>query len=237
MNAADTFKCKKMHISMYVGKCIRNQKEALEFWGPEASRFQSCPCDQGISIKTQMEGDMAKKGTCGNCSRPDMTIHSAGMCGGCVGRALGLEGEAREAALVQAKIDFQGRGNLVRKRGEAVKAKVHARRARQNKIAKVEGSVKTDPESGAIDTTRSSPADPKVEGTGLAFTIPTAMDNPSIISIMVNFTAGDHVLFDGLQALAKKYRRSPDQQILWLLEKELHNEHLVTSEKAVDHAA
>ena len=66
-------------------------------------------------------------------------------------------------------------------------------------------------------------AKPKVEG--LAF-LP---ESPFVFSVIVNFTDGDIAMHSGLLSLARKYRRTPDQQILWLVEKELHNERLIES--------
>jgi hypothetical protein len=66
----------------------------------------------------------------------------------------------------------------------------------------------------------------------LAFAAAPTGDDPAVISIVVSFTDGDHVLFEGLQVLSKKYRRSPDQQLLWLLEDELMNERLLPAKRS-----
>src|SRR5574343_495393 len=108
MNSVDTFKCARLKKTFTVGRCIRNQKDALAFWGPDAARYQSCPCDQGIKIRQQMEGTMSAKAICRNCGRK-MAIMQDHMCGGCCGRSRGLTGEAKEAALAKAREDFMGK--------------------------------------------------------------------------------------------------------------------------------
>lgn len=50
-------------------------------------------------------------------------------------------------------------------------------------------------------------------------------------AVVVAFPDGDERIYDGLVRLAKRYRRSPDQQLLWLLEKELLNERMLPDDK------
>lgn len=140
-----------------------------------------------------------------------MTIHSFGMCGGCVFRVKGLTAGTPEydAALAQAKIDFQGQGNLVRKRGETVKAKVRKRR-------NVEAGVTVERESGAIDAEKQLQFAPKVEGSPILTQLPRP-DN----SILLCFNDGDEGLLDKLKETARRHRREPDQEILWMIEMHL----------------
>lgn len=51
---------------------------------------------------------MAKKGTCENCGRENMTLQMRNMCGGCNFRVKGMDVGSAEykAALAQAKKDF-----------------------------------------------------------------------------------------------------------------------------------
>jgi hypothetical protein len=53
MEISDTFKCSKLKstLTVTVARCLRNQKEALEFWGAEAVKFNSCPCEKGEEFK------------------------------------------------------------------------------------------------------------------------------------------------------------------------------------------
>jgi hypothetical protein len=273
MNYVDTFKCSRLKKTFTVGRCVRNQKDALDFWGPEASKFQSCPCDQGIKIRQQMEGGvMAAKKKCRNCERV-MAISQDGLCGGCFNRGKGLEGQERLEALAQAKEDFEGKPPLVCKVGQGVRLggvavagqRGHGNRQPRGKAAgksprkaKVEEQPKTDPASGAIDEEmppgiiQKVEEQPKTDPTNgalaiaarcrdraadaakqepdwtaimkradLAFTAAPEEAVHAAISIVVNFTDGDHALFEGLQALAKKNRRNPDQHLLWLLEREM----------------
>lgn len=264
MNCVDTFKCIRMKKTFTVGRCIRNQKDALEFWGPDAGKFQSCPCDQGIEIRQQVEGIMSVRGICKNCER-EMAITQEGLCGGCYGRIKGLQGEAREKALANARRDFKGKAALGpgnRKPREKVSTPVSTRKPEPEPAAQTVFKVSAlDHHSFAEELARNSD---KIVGIinkayskagvrsplhvsgrnapGEDFSILRHDDSvlppaPVILSVIVNFTDGDSAIFEGLQALARKYRRNPDQQILWLLEKELLNESLLNTEKAVDHAA
>jgi len=69
----ETFHCKKLNNEISIGKCIRNQKEAIEFFGPDAAKYQSCPCDRGEEMK-QMERK------CDDCGR---TLYSGRICSIC----------------------------------------------------------------------------------------------------------------------------------------------------------
>jgi hypothetical protein len=222
---------------------------------------------------------MGARVICKNCER-EMAVMQEGMCGGCFGRAKGLEGSDKLIALAKAREDFKGRGPVgPGNRKPRVKAA-----GKSPRKAKVEAKPKTDPASGAIAPSCSADIGVKMEGTSshpdisgadstrkvdrkavtlpsplrvktglnkdvlaesearatlgilsdddLAFAAVPAVDDPAIISIMVNFTDGDHVLFEGLSALSKKYRRTPDQQLLWLLEHELTNERLLPAKRS-----
>jgi hypothetical protein len=169
---------------------------------------------------------MSVKANCKNCERV-MAIMQEGMCGGCFGRAKGLTGAEKDKALAQAREDFKGRGPVgPGNRKPRVKAA-----GKVPRIPKVEGTASRPDISGA-DSTRKVVRKPLPQRPDLVFALVPVGDDPAIISIMVSFTDGDHVLFEGLSALSKKYRRSPDQQLLWLLEHELTNERLLPAKRS-----
>ena len=81
---------------------------------------------------------MAKKGTCGNCGRENMTLQMRNMCGGCNFRVKGMDVGSAEykAALAQAKKDFNNpdykrkprKGTTAKLSPEVIKqAKTHAK--------------------------------------------------------------------------------------------------------------
>jgi hypothetical protein len=223
MTATETFKCHKLKTSITVGRCIRNQKEAVEFFGPDASRYESCPCDQGLEKKnaTMITGSPcgAKpviietgEGTMGN--RKEIACKNCGF----VGPTKGLE-------LCFRCYDTQ---NNAKKKGrdacEALRlAKI--RRQEGTRIRRVASQYKKPVEVVEVGNLPGQPAlsflpampdkMPALQGTGEPF-------------IVVSFSPNDNALFDGLQALARKYRRTPDQQLLWLLEHEMTHQRVLS---------
>ncbi len=204
---------------MTAGKCLRLQEEAIATFGADkAGKCSTCPCDQGIEIRRGIE--MAKKKgkkICRNCGRL-MVIAQGGLCGGCWCRTRGLTGEDREEALKKAAVDFGG--------------VPEGQRAKQRKFyrgPRVKPEASADAPEGGLLVNEEFP--PQVDEAaskhpGLAFErAPSGSE--SVLSIIVNFLHDDGPLFEGLMRLGKKYRRSPDQQLLWLLEKELSNEVLI----------
>jgi hypothetical protein len=184
-----------------------------------------------------------------------MAVMKEGMCGGCCGRVKGLEGSDKLIALAKAREDFKGKGP-VGPGNRKPRVKIAGKPPRK---AKMEGTA-SHPDISGADSTRKvdrkavTLPSPRRVKTGLnkdvlaesearatlgilsdddlAFAAAPTEDNPAIISIMVNFTDSDHAIFEGLQALGRKYRRSPDQQILWLLEHELTNERLLPAKRS-----
>lgn len=217
---------------------------------------------------------MGARVICKNCER-EMAVMQEGMCGGCFGRAKGLEGSDKLIALAKAREDFKGRGPVgPGNRKPRVKAA-----GKVPRIPKVEGMAQKDPTSGAIAPAGGHDPELRVEGTASrpdisgadsarkvvrkpllppgkivattarggvhtnhsqaeldaylkAITRNANNEDVPFLSVIVDFTNSDHVLFEGLTALSKKYRRSPDQQLLWLLEHELTNERLLPAKRS-----
>ena len=216
---------------MTAGKCLRLQEEALDFFGADkAGKCSTCPCEQGIEIRRGIE--MAKKRgkkICVNCGRL-MFIAQGGLCGGCWCRTRGLTGEDREEALKKAAADFgvlpPGKRGPQRKytKGPRVKPVIQDAEKRGGLLTEEEFLRQVD--------------EVAAKHPGLAFEPVPVPDHPGLneaplLTVIVNFTDGDGPLFDGLMKLGRKYRRSPDQQLLWLLEKELHNEGILQADPAM----
>ena len=192
--------------------------------GPSKAEPAAAPASDAAKpaekkTRAQSTEKKPRRRPCDNCGR-NLFIVAHGRCFTCERAAKGLSGLALAVALIEVKRRIDA--GEIRKGGPGRRAKqIDAPKAAIK--PKVEGSVKTDPGSGAIVSGLKQLLAPKVEG--LAF-LP---DSTLVFSVIVNFVDDDQGILDGLQALARKYRRTPDQQLLWLLEKELHNERLIES--------
>lgn len=114
--------------------------------------------------------------------------------GGCFGRCKGLTGEDREKALAKAKKDFT----------VGAMKKITSIVVDKPKSAQSEHIAGEDIEHGTlVYASKGSPT----ESSGALIT--------------VVFDAEDVKLYDKLAAVSKKNRRSPDQQILWMIEEYL----------------
>lgn len=233
----------KISKEMTEKRCIANQIEAEEIFGEKASECNSCPCDVGISIRnnhnrgwsgippvvsetpsiipaeaaiqaaiTIKEKPMKPKprGTCANCKRRNMAITNArgtGLCGSCRAAITGLPPDSPERAekLTAAARKYAG----LPKMHDGVKRKMKG---------KPPFTPYSDPASTPF---RHSGPDPESRNKNI---------------IMLNFESeADQKLLDAIGTLARQYRRTPDQQILWMVqnEKQLHEELLKEAGNAV----
>jgi hypothetical protein len=180
MTRDDVFKCIRLKSTFTVWRCVRNQIDALDFWGPNASNFQSCPCDQGLEIKKQMEGkDMGskKEKISGEWDLPRY-----------------------RAAL---KLKYEKPVEVVEV-GKPVSAKDSSRKQYPKQEKPILGILPAAPD-GAF------PMDVQVSRDMLE----TFKDDHTII---LTFDNGDEALLESLKATAKRFRREPSQQILWMLQ-------------------
>lgn len=229
MNKYQEIKCKKLDRTMTAGKCLRLQDEATETFGANAGKCTSCPCDQGVEIRREIEMAQNKRRECWNCKRI-MSISQEGLCGGCFNRIKGKAGEERDEALALAAEQFGGLPP-----GKRGPQRPYVKGPRVKPViqdAEKRGGILTQDEFlHQVDEVAA-------KHPGLTFEPVPVPDHPGLkevplLSVIVNFTDGDGPLFDGLMKLGRKYRRTPDQQILWLLEKELVNEGLLTADPAM----
>jgi len=163
------FRCEKLKEKLTVGRCKLNQRDALEFFGPEAARFGSCPCEQGIKM---VGGDMPKVEACKNCERI-LNIIGKGLCGTCYqAQAKETTDEGKIGALARVKVRLAGIG-------------------RDSK-----SMDKDDP-----DQHKGQPAEPE--------------KSPTITLI---FKGPDARLYSDLCGMASRLRRTPEQQILFMID-------------------
>lgn len=228
MNKYQEIKCIKLDRPMTAGKCLRLQDEAIKTFGADkAGKCSTCPCDQGRKIKEEIAMAQSKRRECWNCKRI-MSISQAGLCGGCFNRIKGKTGEERDQALALAAEQFGGMPP-----GERAPQRKYTKGPRvkpviQDAVDREEPRLEHGWVKQVIEGAEKHP--------GLVFEPVPAPDpdlNLPLLTVIVNFTDGDGPLFDGLMKLGRKYRRSPDQQLLWLLEKELHNEGIMQADPAM----
>lgn len=194
----DTFDCPVRMTTISYDRCINNMREIVSQYDRIhlAAAGATCPCDTGRKIAKHFieEESMGKIGTCRNCGREGMSIAQEGLCGGCFGRCKGLTGEDREKALAKAKKDFT----------VGAMKKITSIVVDKPKSAQSEHIAGEDIEHGTlVYASKGSPT----ESSGALIT--------------VVFDAEDVQLYDKLAAVSKKNRRSPDQQILWMIEEYL----------------
>jgi len=238
MNRYQEIKCRKLDRTMTAGKCLRLQEEAEGFYGKDkAARCGSCPCEQGLEIRREIEMAQNKRRECRNCKRV-MVIAQDGLCGGCWCRTKGLTGAAYDEALAKAKADFggvpEGERAPQRKFYRGPQVKPQAADAEYAKPAEI-----VEPHPGPIEK---PPEDVEATPTpGWKWQGPYSNHNrfwglpgdlwliagEEMPAILVPFHDEDCRVYDALIKLSLKYRRDPYQQILWLLEKELLNERLL----------
>jgi hypothetical protein len=167
---------------------------------------------------------MSAKKDCRNCDR-NMAIMQDGLCGGCFNRAKGLKGEDREKALAQAREDFKGKGPLsggnriARVKTPREKAKIPI--SSDISTRKQDRKPKNDnyhPEKGlGIELYPAPPGEivrlPDVQVS--RDMLETFADDHTIV---LHFDNGDEDLLKSLKTTAKRFRREPSQQILWMLQ-------------------
>lgn len=257
MTKHDEFKCVRLGRTMTAGKCLRLQEEAEGFYGKDkAARCGSCPCEQGLEIRREIEMAQNKRRECRNCKRV-MVIAQDGLCGGCWCRTKGLTGAAYDEALAKAKADFGGvpEGERAPQRKFYRGPQVKPQAADPGAPAEAGGLLTEEDFSELLNEEsakhRSLTKKPQegadlnpVQGENPTTSLPSydlrlpifceRVGDPSrkrFPIIIVPFEDGDGRVYDALLKLGRKYRRDPHQQLLWLLEKELLNERMLPDDK------
>jgi hypothetical protein len=183
------FTCGKLKITITDLNCIHKQKDALKFWGPEAEKMCSCPCDQGRKI---MEGNMPnKKGTCTNCGRGPMNIaNKEGYCHSCYEAVKEIDDrEVKMTALFVAK--------------ERLTNPDYARVANHAKTKRIDTELVPEP-------VRQTKQDNVQKA-------PPHTDACPVIVIPIR-TDADRKAKAFIDGQAHANRRTVEQQILWLIE-------------------
>lgn len=210
MIAGSTFVCKKLKLSITPQRCIRNQREALQFWGPEASKFNSCPCKTGLEIQEEENG-MAKRGKCTNCGREPLNIIGVhNLCSSCYTAAGDKTGEYREAALKDAAIRLNdpknGRSvNSAKRRMDGDEKQEDIR-----DLVGVESLLNNEQMNKEVkqtDEVKKVYVDP-----------PIPVPVPWKVISLAFVTDADMKLYEKILSLAALDRRVPDQEIMIMLE-------------------
>lgn len=173
------------------------------------------------------------RGKCANCGRPNMALTNAkgtGLCGSCHAAVKGISSLNNNAAWVSALAE--------RKNMFAGTAKGIGTRRGLHK-ATVEGKPNIKPQSGASTEGIPPPAPVKVEGNSIP-PPPSSSDthrntltpadlprheqgsinlHPSIRLLFI--TNADAKLLAAIEDQARQYRRTPDQQILWICQNDI----------------
>lgn len=188
INSQDYFDCAKLACRLPKGDCIKRQEQALSFEDYVAGRkdtdkkiaYAMCAdCSQGREIKEAMR--MAQR-KCDGCGR---LLHSGRLCSACKRK--------KEAALAPII------------RSEAVLITEEVSDLCAPLTIDVEGSIKTDPESGAQRTTGSPEKHPKVEGKKMFRSTCSNCDRPNLL--IVNAAGMCHSCHGSSRGLAGEERR------------------------------
>ena len=123
----DLFSCETNHVIMKKAVCVRRQTEGVQIDSSTWSTPECCKnCKQGKeiqeSLNSEKEGNMAKRkrGTCGNCERPDLALSSLYYCGTCTAAYYSTTLPiGRKNALLEAKARLQGRRKGEKKDAQA----------------------------------------------------------------------------------------------------------------------
>lgn len=153
---------------------------------------------------------MAKKGTCTNCGRENISLVSKGLCWRCYDAQRGLEGGKREVALANIRTKPVGK---------------YKERPAAKDTAETAHDVKQNPpewpaikESPAFEKAEDVESDPQ----GLKL-YPAAKDpsegQPPLPEILLQFAGQDAELYEKFLSCAVRDRRDPVQQILHIIEK------------------
>jgi len=149
------------------------------------------------------EESMSKIGTCRNCDRA-LSIVADGCCYLCYRAGKGLEGEEKAAALATVKAKI-GSGTMRKGGGRRGPKTAAGKAAPGGKAPKPPRPVPDRPTPGFILAEARVP-----EGT---------------LSISLDFIeACDRKLYDALLEQARRLRRTPKQQILWILQNAIEQE-------------
>lgn len=226
MTEYEEFKCARLNRTMTAGKCLRLQKEAEDFFGADkAGKCTTCPCPQGDRIREELMRKKKGKRICRNCGRM-MAIAQDNLCGGCFTRTKGLTGEKLAEEMEKAARDFGGvpEGQRAPQRKYYRGPQVKPQAAPESEYEQPKEVVEAKPGQGEKPTASLPSYDLRLP---ISCTRVGDPSNKIFPIIILPFDGGDRPIYDAVVKLALRYRRDPYQQILWLLEKELHNEKLL----------
>jgi len=212
MNSTDMFMCERYKATMLKAVCIRRQMRGVQYSHDNPIRTipEGCrDCTQGKNIKDRKEFKiMRKRGTCSNCERPDMALfYPGGICGSCQTARYEAEPGKEKEALAAAREKYRGKPKLAR--------------GRQTEIQ--EKKQKPGPKPRAV-VTKTVAIPQSVPGISAAAKSDMALVQllKEGVSIIIRFeTDEDRKLLKTIELIAKRQRRTPDQQIFWMCQCEI----------------
>ena len=203
-----TFKCHKLNNQMSVSRCLANQAKGLALFGPNAGKYQTCPCDQGIKIKEENQmGTAAVKKHCEDCGR---TIYNGRFCSACATKI-------KKRPLVICKEC----GREMPHQGQGMCGKCYSKLVRRPKLRAAKEKAKTTEPAPIYDPFLDAPVpDPKPEK---FVVVPVKAKEPEPAPVLSLPIADDldRKVLEFINSEARRCRRTPEQQAMWMLQSHL----------------
>ena len=190
----DTVKCPMLGMTIKMSRCNLTSKQELEFWGPNAAQFnRGCPCDK-------REATIMAKRNCEGCGR---TVYGKRWCNNCRpdGKEKGEEG--KETMAPKKKVEKAGLLTTEEfcKQVDEVAAKHPALPDNGDKAPEPKEAARKNKQEALKEA---APA--------------------PIVKTTVVLEFRDEVdlgILDYIDKEAKRCRRTPEQQVLWILQSHL----------------
>jgi len=240
LNSPDYFFCKKMLCRMPMATCLSNQKLAASSARVHFDTINGCDftainrkafcleCGQGLEIKKEAEA-MGERGTCDNCRRSNVLL-VPGMkdkiCWSCQKYAAGTSGDERIKKLAEAAEKYGEK-----KPGEGTPASPEKPPKAKNNIKNMGEDMSKVPNPHPEEVGAVKPPPPPPPPSALSKENRPYNDDLEVRAekdenyvgyahdvVSVDFGPDDLPLFEYLLDVCKRDRRTPDQQILHMLD-------------------
>ena len=191
---SDTVKCPMLGMTIKMSRCNLTSKQELDFWGPNAAQFnRGCPCNK-------REATIMAKRNCEGCGR---TVYGKRWCNNCRpdGKEKGEEG--KETMAPKKKVEKAGlltTEEFCKQVDEAA--------------AKYPDLPKNGDSDGLLSDAKKTVADVKSPSKP----IPIPAPEPRVTLVLKFYNNDDLDILDFIGKEAKRCRRTPDQQVLWMLQ-------------------
>lgn len=226
---SDTVKCPMLGMTIKMSRCNLTSKQELEFWGPNAAQFnRGCPCNK-------REATIMAKRNCEGCGR---TVYGKRWCNNC--RPDGKEKGEEEIVITEKKIEATtGTGTPVvavqtapapePKEGDRDKNGKLMKRCRICNEVKVHhgqglcsGCFWRHVKKPANAAARKNKQEALKEVVSAPIPIDLVLGPPLKATVVLEFRDEvDLGILDYIDKEAKRCRRTPEQQVLWILQSHL----------------